>query len=70
MLYPSIDDLMKKVDSKYKLVSLAAKRARELRDQGQGYIKEPKSHKYVGMALEEIMAGYITCAGESREEHK
>ena len=32
MLYPSINELRKKVDSKYTLVSLAAKRARDLID--------------------------------------
>ena len=32
MLYPSIDLLMKKADSKYSLVVLAAKRARQLLD--------------------------------------
>ena len=30
MLYPSIDALLKKIDSKYSLVSVAAKRAREM----------------------------------------
>ncbi|EGL82610.1 DNA-directed RNA polymerase subunit omega [Caldalkalibacillus thermarum TA2.A1] len=68
MLYPSIDDLMKKVDSKYKLVTLAAKRARELRDKGNPYIKDPKSHKYVGVALEEIVSGYITYEEEKQSE--
>ena len=32
MCYPSIDSLIKKVDSKYTLVTLAAQRARELTD--------------------------------------
>ena len=32
MCYPSIDSLVKKVDSKYTLVTLAALRARELTD--------------------------------------
>ncbi len=30
MLYPSIDALLQKIDSKYSLVSVAAKRAREM----------------------------------------
>lgn len=30
MLYPSIDSLMEKLDSKYTLVTVAAKRARQL----------------------------------------
>ena len=29
MLYPSIDSLLTKIDSKYSLVSVAAKRARQ-----------------------------------------
>lgn len=59
MLYPSIDVLMKKLDSKYTLVTVAAKRAREIRDTGTSYIANPKSHKHVGIALEEIVADYI-----------
>jgi DNA-directed RNA polymerase subunit omega len=53
VLYPSIDLLMKKMDSKYSLVVLAAKRARNLLD-GQEPKVKPRSRKYVGMALEEI----------------
>jgi DNA-directed RNA polymerase subunit omega len=60
MLYPSIDRLLEKLDSKYSLVSLAARRARELRFQNNGYIEKPVSYKYVGIALEEIVAGHIT----------
>jgi DNA-directed RNA polymerase subunit omega len=53
VLYPSIDQLMKKTDSKYSLVVLAAKRARQLLD-GQEPKVKPFSKKHVGMALEEI----------------
>lgn len=59
MLYPSIDELMKKLDSKYTLVTLAAKRARELRDEKKSLIENPVSHKYVGIALEEFLADVI-----------
>lgn len=54
MLYPSIDEMMKKVDSKYSLVVAAAKRARMLRDGAKSPLESPKSHKPVGVALEEI----------------
>mgnify|MGYP001260692881 CR=1 FL=1 len=54
MLYPSIDDLANKTESKYLLVAAAAKRARTLRDEGKPLVEDPKSHKYVGIALEEI----------------
>ncbi|WP_238649810.1 DNA-directed RNA polymerase subunit omega [Paenibacillus piscarius] len=54
MLYPSIDEMMNKVDSKYSLVVASARRARALREGGKTDIHAPKSHKYVGVALEEI----------------
>ena len=58
MLYPSIDLLMQKADSKYSLVVLAAKRARNLLE-GESTQLQPKSQKYVGMALEEIAADIL-----------
>jgi DNA-directed RNA polymerase subunit omega len=54
VLYPSIDEMMKKVDSKYSLVVAASRRARLLRDGGKTDLRAPKSHKFVGIALEEI----------------
>lgn len=56
MLEPSIDSLQEKINSKYSLVSIAAKRARELKDLNNPVIEEPKSKTYVGIALEEIDA--------------
>lgn len=54
MLFPSIDKMLDKVDSKYSLVVAAARRARQLRDGATTDIRSPKSFKYVGIALEEI----------------
>jgi len=54
MLEPSIDSLQEKIDSKYSLVSVSAKRARKLQDGEKPLIEEPKSHTFVGIALEEI----------------
>lgn len=59
MLYPSIDKMLSKVDSKYSLVVAAAKRARMLRDGAKSELASPKSHKYVGIALEEMNADLI-----------
>ncbi|AMA72607.1 MULTISPECIES: DNA-directed RNA polymerase subunit omega [Aneurinibacillus] len=59
MIYPSIDVLLKKVDSKYTLVSIAAKRARQMREQNKFLLEKPVSHKFVGIALEELHAGKI-----------
>jgi len=56
MLEPSIDQLQIKINSKYTLVTLSAKRARQLKDHNILQIEEPKSKKPVGIALEEIYA--------------
>ncbi|MFC0216062.1 DNA-directed RNA polymerase subunit omega [Paenibacillus chartarius] len=60
MLYPSIDKLLDKVDSKYSLVVAASKRARGLRDGAKSDLKNYKSHKQVGIALEEMYGDYIS----------
>ncbi|MCP8970190.1 DNA-directed RNA polymerase subunit omega [Ectobacillus ponti] len=54
MLNPSIDSLLNKIDSKYTLVTVAAKRAREMQERYDCRVERPVSHKYVGKALEEI----------------
>lgn len=54
MLYPSIDEMMNKVDSKYSLVVAASRRARQLREGEKTDLRNARSHKQVGVALEEI----------------
>lgn len=57
--YPSIDDLLKVIDSKYKLAYTAAKRAKIIKADGYSSMEElggNKCAKPVGMALEEILA--------------
>ena len=54
MLNPSIDSLLTKIDSKYTLVTVAAKRAREMQLANNCVIEQPVFHKCVGKALEEI----------------
>lgn len=56
LLEPSIDSLQEKIKSKYTLVTISARRAREIRDTGVVLVENPKSKKYVGMALEEVKA--------------
>ena len=53
--YPSIDQLSKKSDSKYKLVIGAAKRAKEINAGDEVLVQHPKSKKAIGEALEEIL---------------
>ncbi|MEC0090057.1 DNA-directed RNA polymerase subunit omega [Paenibacillus macquariensis subsp. defensor] len=69
MLYPSIDEMMNKVDSKYSLVVASSRRARQLREGGKTTLKEAKSHKNVGIALEEIYADLIVIEPGTGEEN-
>ncbi len=58
MKQPSLDELMKHVDSKYTLVVAAAKRAREITE-GMPKFIESDSYKPVSVALEEIAQNLI-----------
>jgi DNA-directed RNA polymerase subunit omega len=60
MLYPSIDSLLEKIDSKYSLVSVAAKRARVMSQVRDERLPKYVSYKHVGKALEEIYSGELT----------
>ncbi|MCM3214803.1 DNA-directed RNA polymerase subunit omega [Niallia taxi] len=60
MLNPSIDSLLTKIDSKYSLVSVAAKRARKLQLNEKPQLDKYISHKNVGKALEEINHDQLT----------
>lgn len=66
MSYPSIDSLVKKVDNKYTLVTLAAMRARELNNGSAPLVEGAEGKKTVSIALQEIDDGKITYADASR----
>ena len=59
MLYPSIDSLLKQVGSKYLLVNIVAKRAKEMDETGHFQVKNYKSAKNIGKALEEVKQGLV-----------
>ena len=73
MIHPRLDDLLKEVDgSRYALVVVAAKRARQINNyhhqlgEGIGFDEAPppliesRSKNYLTMAMEEIARGKIT----------
>ena len=60
MIHPSLDTLVTKVDSKYTLVTLAAKRAREVMDGDTIPSADTKSTKPVTIALEQIAHNLIS----------
>lgn len=64
MLYPSINEIRKKADSRYTLVILAAKRARDIIE-GKPKLTEVEVEKPVSIAANEIAEDLITY---SREE--
>jgi DNA-directed RNA polymerase subunit omega len=58
MRYPSIDQLLEKSESKYRLVIGAAMRAKEIQKDNETLI-ETSCVKPVGRALEEIISGDV-----------
>ena len=72
MIQPRVDDLLQNVDSRYALVIVAAKRARQINNYhhqlGEGTFEElpplveSRSKNYLTMALEEIAEGKIKYA--------
>ncbi|OJF89736.1 DNA-directed RNA polymerase subunit omega [Alkalibacterium sp. 20] len=69
LLYPSQDDLLGKIDSKYSLVILAAKRARQLHNgEATPMLEDYKSVKNVGKSLEEIISGDLVIDPDSIEK--
>lgn len=61
MIFPSIDKLLNVVDSKYKLVHIAARRSKEMTKTGhfQMPLNKYQSSKNIGRALEEVAEGQI-----------
>jgi DNA-directed RNA polymerase subunit omega len=71
MIYPRIDELLERVESRYALVIVAAKRARQINNyhhqlgEGMGFEEAPppliesRSKNYLTMAMEEIASGKI-----------
>lgn len=61
MIYPSIDKLLNIVDSKYKLVHVAAIRGKQMIENNHYQMKENEyiSKKELGRSLEELEKGLI-----------
>ncbi len=61
MIYPSIDKILNNIDSKYSLVHIIAKRAKQIQETGHYQLPENeyKNKKELGRALEELEKGLI-----------
>lgn len=72
MIHPRIDTLLERCDSRYALVIISAKRARQINNyhhqlgEGIGFEEAPpplvesRSKNYLTMAMEEVASGKIT----------
>ena len=59
MLYPSMNELLKRVPNRYSLVNVAAKRARDIAAKYEGEGAEHLTEKAVSLALDDIISGRI-----------
>lgn len=61
MIYPSIDKLLAKIGSKYLLVNIVSRRAKEMDEKEYYQMKETEyvSKKSIGRSLEEISKDLI-----------
>lgn len=61
MIYPSIDKLLHQVGSKYLLVNIVSKRAKEMKETDHYQMKDNEyiSKKEIGKALEEVSKDLI-----------
>ena len=58
MLYPPVSDLLKKIDSRYLLVNVIAKRARQIAEEANEF-HEDLPAKPVTMAIHEVDNGEL-----------
>ena len=58
MLYPAMRDLLKKVPSRYQLVTVVASRAREIASEAE-IAGEPLDDKPVSIAIQEVADGKL-----------
>ncbi len=63
MLYPEISKLMRGMPSRYSLVIVTAKRARQLAEQNNGI-----TDKHVSIAVKEIAEGLVHISGSGQTE--
>lgn len=66
LLYPSVNKLQEKTDSRYSLVILTAKRARDIID-GKPVLTEEESERPVSQAAREVAEDLITYTRSGEE---
>ena len=66
MLYPSMSELLEKVDNRYLLVNVIARRARELSTEEEDEISSDE--KAVSVAINEIASGKLRIESDDEED--
>lgn len=66
MLHPSMSELLTKIDNRYLLVNVTAKRARELAEEAEEN-EITLAEKPVKLALDDIMSGRIVVLPQEEE---
>lgn len=66
LLYPSVDKLLERVDSRYSLIMLASKRAHEIDTGSPLLLDNYKSRKSIGKAFEEVAAGKVELTRDAK----
>lgn len=69
MIKPGISELSRCVDSRYTLVTMAAKRARMLGENNEEVVKDTDSLKPVSKAVREIAEGKVSYTRHSASEN-
>ena len=59
MLYPPVADLLKNVDSRYLLVNVVARRARQIAEEAEE-LQEELTDKPVTLAIQEVADGKLS----------
>lgn len=61
MLYPAMADLLKNINSRYLMVNVVARRARQLSIEAENF-HEPLSDKPVTLAIREVAEGKLVAS--------
>lgn len=61
MLYPAMSELLKNIDSRYLMVNVVARRARQISIEAETF-HEPLSDKPVTLAIREVAEGKLAAA--------
>ena len=69
MLYPPMAELVKKVGSRYLLVNLVSRRARDIAQKAEEE-GEPLDTKPISMAIDEVYTGKLTITSQGTENEE